>query len=184
MLDYDFIGIIAYSIGLILWFPLWHFLVGYPVLGRMKLLYLPFLAAPFVFISNIILCFFATVNEFEVELKIYPYVEENAKVVAALSLAIAIFAVIEIKENVRQLTPRTKLFLWLIFWSFLISVLGVLPLYWAPTDKYWLTALRHIKSLPLFYSLFILGAGIIVFMYEIGYKRGVINEIENTKIFE
>ena len=184
MLQFDFIALIVYSIGLLFWFPIWHYLVGYSLLKKMKLLYIAFWGAPFVFIINIILSFFSSVNKYDLELQLYPYVEENAKIVAVLSLAIAIFAVIEIKSKLDELTPRTKTFLWLIFWAFLLSTLGTLPLYWVPPQKYWLTALRHIKCLPLFYSLFILGAAIIVFMYETGYKRKTIQEIEATKIFD
>lgn len=74
----------------------------------MKLLYLPFIGAPFVFITNLILSCFTKINEFDIEMRIYPYAEENAKVITALSLAIAIFSVIGIKENVRELPPKNK----------------------------------------------------------------------------
>ncbi len=181
----DFVAIIVYSIGLILWFFVWHYLVCYSLLRKMKLLYITFLGAPFVFIANIILGCFSTLNEYQAELEIYPYVEGNAKTVAMLSLAIAIFVVLRISSKViDESKPRIKVFLWLIFWAFLLSVLGSLPLYWVPSDGYWLTALRHIKSVPLFYSLFILGSAIIVFMYEIGYKRKTIQEVEKSKIFD
>ena len=184
-MQFDFIGVIVYSLGLLLWFPLWHLLVGYGLLRKMKLLYLVFLGAPFVFIVNIILAFFAGVHEYSAELQLYPYVEGNAKTVAVLSLAIAVFVVLRIGgKQLDETKPLIKLFLWLIFWAFLIATLGTLPLYWVPGDKYWLTALRHIKSVPLFYSLFILGAAIIVFTYETGYKRKVIEEIEESKIFD
>lgn len=183
MPQFDFLALIIYSIGLLLWFPVWHFLVGFGALKKMKLLYVSFLGAPFVFIVNIILSLYSTINDYTLELQLYPYVEANAKTVAALSLAIAIFAVMKLKSKMDGMTPRTTVFLWLIFWAFLISVLGTLPLYWVPPHKYWLTALRHIKSVPLFYSLFILGAAIIVFIYETGYQRKTIDEIEESKIF-
>ncbi len=177
--------IILYSIGLLLWFPIWHYLVGFSLLKKMKLLYIAFLGAPFVFTVNIILSFFSTIREYDLELELYPYVEANAKTVAVLSLAIAIFVVIKIKATaLEESSARTKLFLWLIFWAFLFSVLGTLPLYWVPSQKYWLTTLRHIKSVPLFYSLFILAAAIIVFMYETGYKRKIIQELEESEIFD
>ena len=38
-------------------------------------------------------------------------------------------------------------------------------------------------TIPLFYSLFILGAAIIIFMYETGYKRKTIQEIEESEIY-
>jgi hypothetical protein len=185
MIQFDFIALIVYSFGLLFWFPLWHYLVGYSLLRKMKLLYISFLGAPFVFIVNIILAFFSKVNELDIEQWLYPYVEGNAKTVAVLSLAIAVFVVLRISgEQLDKTRPNIKLFLWLIFWAFLISVMGTLPLYWVPSDKYWLTALRHIKCVPLFYSLFILGSAIIIFMYETGYKRKTIQEIKETKIFD
>ena len=134
---------------------------------------------------NIILSFYATINEYSQELTLLSYVEANAKTVATLSFAIALFVVLGIKnQKLSESDPCTKLFLWLIFWAFLFSVIGTLPLYWMPAQKYWLTALRHVKSVPFFYSLFILGTAIIVFMYETGYKRKTIQEVEANKIFD
>ncbi|MFC2032650.1 hypothetical protein ACFLUS_04755, partial [Chloroflexota bacterium] len=131
------------------------------------------------------LAFYTTVHDYEIEQWLYPYVEGNAKTVAVLSLAIAVFVVLRVgAKQLDEQKPRIKLFLWLILWAFLLSALGTLPLYWVPSEMYWLTALRHIKSVPLFYSLFILGAGIIVFMYETGYKRKTLQEIEEDKIYD
>ena len=180
---YDFIGVIVYSAGLIGWLFIWHYIVGYELFKKLKLLYLTFIGALFVFLANIIFSFFSTIHTHNMELKLYPYVESNAKTVAMLSLSIAVFVVIRIRGNqLDEATPLIKLFLWLIFWAFLISVLGCLPLYWMPTGKYWLTSLRHVKSTMLFYSLFILGSGIIVFIYTTGYKRSTIKEIQNRSI--
>ncbi len=184
MIQFDFIGTIVYSLGLLLWFLVWHYLVGYSLLRKLKLLYIAFFGAPFVFIVNIILGFCSIVPEYNIELQLYPYVEENAKIVAVTSFAISVFVALRLGSGqIVHTNPRIKLFLWLIFWAFLISVLGTLPLYWVPPYKYWLTSLRHIKSVPLFYSLFILGAAIIVFMYETGYTRKTIQEIEKSEIF-
>ena len=161
------------------------FLSRLQLVKKMKLLYISFLGGLFVFMVNIILSFYSPINEYSLELNLYPYVEANAKTVATLSFAIALFVVLGIKnQKISESDPCTKLFLWLIFWAFLFSVVGTLPLYWMPPQKYWLTALRHVKSVPLFYSLFILGAAIIVFLYETGYKRKTIQEVEATKIFD
>ena len=182
-MQYDFIGVIVYAIGFVGWFVVWHYIVGYELLNKLKLLQLPFWGAQLVFVANIVLAFFASIHLYDMELQVYPYVEANAETVAILSLAIAVFVAIRIGgKQIDEAQPLIKLFLWLIFWAFLISVLGCLPLYWMPAEKYWLTALRHIKSILLFYSLFILGAGIIVFMYAIGYKRSTISEIKKIII--
>jgi hypothetical protein len=185
MIQFDFIALIVYSIGLLLWFLVWHFLVGYSLLKKMKLLNITFLGAVFVFIANIVLSFFSPIHEYAMDLKLLSYTEASAKTVAGLSLAIALFVVLGIKnQKIVESNPSTKLFLWLIFWSFLFSVIGTLPLYWMPPQKYWITALRHLKSVPYFFSIFTLGSAIIVFIYELGYKRKAIQEIEENKIFD
>jgi hypothetical protein len=87
-------------------------------------------------------------------------------------LAIAVFVVIEFKGVGTLLKgPRSRMFLSLLLWSFLLSVVGCLPFYWMPPKEGWLTALRHIKTVPFTYSLFILAAAIILF----------INELKNVK---
>lgn len=181
----DFIGVLVYTAGLLGWYGIWHYIVGYGLLSKLRLLHIPFWGAQFVFIVNIVLAFFASINTYAVELQLYPYVEANAKTVALLSLAIAVFVVIRISSGtLSESAPLVKIFLWLIFWAFLISLLGCLPLYWMPAGKYWLTTLRHIKSVPLFYSIFILAAGIIVFIYETGYKHVICKEVEVCTIRE
>ncbi|MFA6472514.1 MAG: hypothetical protein WCU00_10780 [Candidatus Latescibacterota bacterium] len=178
-MQYDYIAVIVYTTGAVGWIFLWHYLVGFRLMNRMRLLHLAFWGGLFVFFVNILLGFLAKVPEYDIELQLYSYVERNATTVAGLSLAIAVFIVFSISSNnIDKGKPLIKLFLWLILWAFLLSVLGCLTLYWMPSSKYWLTALRHIKSVPFFYSLFILAAGIIVFMYEIGYSRSMNNEIE------
>lgn len=182
-MQFDYIAVIVYTTGAVGWIFFWRYLVGFCLMKRMRLLHLAFWGGIFVFIVNILLGFFAKVPEYDIELQLYSYVERNATTVAGLSLAIAVFIVFSISSNnIDKGKPLIKLFLWLIMWAFLVSVLGCLTLYWMPTSKYWLTALRHIKSVPLFYSLFILAAGIIVFMYETGYKRSINIEIEEVSI--
>ena len=172
------IALIIYSIGLIGWYAVWHYLVGFSLLKKMKLLRLPFWCAQFVFIVNIILALFAVNHDYSTELQLYPYVEANAKTVAGMSLAIAVFWVFAAADKLLDQAPLlVKLFLWLLFWAFLLSVLGTLPLYWVPPGDLWLTTLRHIKSVPYFYSLFILASALIVFLYELAYKRDFANDV-------
>lgn len=40
-----------------------------------------------------------------------------------------------------------------------------------PPKDYWLTALRHIKTVPYLYSLFILAAAITIFIYETEFNK-------------
>jgi hypothetical protein len=174
-------GLIAfwiYLIGLLGWYAVWHYLLGFTILKKLKLLHLSFWGAQLVFIVNIILAVFAVTHDYATELALYPYVESNAKTVAGMSLAIAVFWVFVTKDKLlEEAHALVKIFLWLLFWAFLISVMGTLPLYWVPPGDHWLTALRHIKSVPFFYSLFILASALIVFMYELAYKRKLVDEL-------
>ena len=111
--------------------------------------------------------FLASVPDFATELPIYNYVETNATTMAGLTLAIAIFVVVTFYKEVHAMGTRTaRKFLWLTLWAFLFAVVGCLPLYWVPERHGWLTLLRHLKTVPFTYSLFILSAAMIVFLYE------------------
>jgi hypothetical protein len=52
----------------------------------------------------------------------------------------------------------------LVFTAFLLGVIGVLPLYWVPQIYGWLTILRHLKTIPELYSVFILGSAMIIYV--------------------
>jgi len=78
----DFIAVFVYAIGVLGWYVVWYYIVGYGLLSKLKLLHLSFWGAQFVFIVNIVLAFFSPIEEYAVELKIYPYVEVNARTVA------------------------------------------------------------------------------------------------------
>jgi hypothetical protein len=174
-----------YFLGLIGWYAVWHFLLSFSILKKLKLLNLTFWGAQFVFIVNMFLAYFAVYIDYSTELQLYPYVENNAKTVAVMSLAIAVFWVFVSKgEKLDQAHDLVKIFLWLIFWAFLFSVVGTLPLYWVPPGDYWLTTLRHIKSVPYFYALFLLASAIIVFLYELGFKRKLILGIQRLSFRE
>lgn len=164
----DKAAIIIYSLAIPGWLYLWHALIGYDWLARHRLLYISFIGALFVFAANIALAFFAVTPDYATELKIYAYVEVNAKTVAGFALAIAIFVLLKFDKEAGILErPSSRKFLLLIFWSFLFAVVGCLPLYWMPPVEGWLTVLRHLKTVPFTYSLFILASAIIVFIYDI-----------------
>ncbi|MBN2143190.1 MAG: hypothetical protein JW774_01060 [Candidatus Aureabacteria bacterium] len=178
-MNYDLIGILTYVCGLLLWFPVWQLLIGLNMLTRIKLLNIAFYGTIFVCIINIGLACFAVIPAYDTELTIYAYVEQNATTVAGLALAIAVFVVIEFKEVGLLLKGSyANKFLSLLLWSFLFSVIGCLPLYWMPPIKGWLTALRHIKTIPFTYSLFILAAAIIIFISELK-ERKIEKDSEN-----
>ncbi len=141
--------------------------------------------AQFVFVANIVLGYFAVAHGYDIELQLYPYVESNGKAVAAMSLAIAVFWVFVTKGKLLdEAQARVRIFLWLLLWAFLISVLGTLPLYWVPPGDHCLTVLRHLKSVPLFYSIFLLGSALIVFLYELEYKRTLIDQLSQRTFGE
>ncbi|ROQ24204.1 hypothetical protein [Gallaecimonas pentaromativorans] len=172
------IAITVYSLGLLGWYGLWHALVGYPLLAKLKYLRIPFWGAQFVFVANVVLGYYTPEIDYQTELALYPYVEANATTVASMSLAIAVFWVFVSKDKpLEEAGSLVKIFLWLLLWSFLISVMGALPLYWVPPGGYWLMTLRHLKCLPFFYSLFLLSSALIVFMYELRYRRTHLHEL-------
>lgn len=80
-----------------------------------------------------------------------------------MALAVAIFVVFTY-QRVNKLSPTSRAFLWMILWSLLFAACGVLPLFWMPAKTGWLTVLRYFKSVPYFYSLFSLVAGLVVFV--------------------
>jgi hypothetical protein len=116
---------------------------------------------------NILLCFYNKTPDYATELGLYAYVEDNAKTIASLSLAIAIFVFFKYNTEDKGLeSMSSRKFIFLVLCSFLFSVLGCLPLYWVPPIDGWLTILRHIKTVPFTYSVFFLAAAIIIFISE------------------
>ena len=168
MAEHDYSAMVIYSLAMLGWLYIWHLLVGYDWLAERRLLFISLIGALFVFAANIGLSFVAKTPDYTTELEIYPYVEQNAKTTAGFALAIAIFVLLKFDKETGVLErPSSHKFLSLIFWSFLFAVVGCLPLYWMPPFYGWLTILRHLKTVPFTYSLFILASAIIIFIYEI-----------------
>lgn len=179
MVCYDYAGIAIYILGIIAWVFLWKGLIGFERLTRNKLLNIAFYGAILVFIVNIVLACFTVSCNYDTELSVYSYVEQNATTISGLGLAIAVFVVIEFKEVGFLLRGNSaKIFLSLLLWSFLLSVIGCLPLYWIPARDGWLTVLRHIKTVPFTYSLFVLASAIIIFISEL--KTNLHEDSENS----
>ena len=167
-MDFQILAVLIYIIGLILWFFVWKVLVGYKWLKTERLMYLPFLGGIFAFVVNIFLAFNAQIPEYAIEIGIYGFVESNAKTIATFTLGIAVFVVVTFDKTVNILDQKeSRQFLQLVFSSFLMSVVGVLPLYWVPQKFGWLTTLRHLKTVPYLYSLFIFAAAMAIYIYEI-----------------
>jgi predicted small secreted protein len=163
---FEILEIIIYIVGVVVWFIYWHYLIGFDWLKKERLLHITFWGGTFVLLMNALLTFFSTVPEYSVELGIYSYVERNGITIAGLTLGIAVFVVISFKTLVDILErPEAIKFLKLCFFSFLLIVIGVLPLYWVPQEFGWLTTLRHLKTILMIYAAFTLGSGIIVFLH-------------------
>jgi hypothetical protein len=173
---YQNIAIAIYVVGFIAWFPLWRNLVGFDWLKRERLMYLPFLGAMTVFLVNIILAYYAEIPEYSVEIGIYGFVESNAKTIATFTLGIAVFVVMFEKNASILDDEESKQFLKLVFSSFLLSVVGVLPLYWVPQNFGWLTTLRHLKTAPYLYSLFVFASAMVIYIFKIKKGRSQLDE--------
>jgi ABC-type multidrug transport system fused ATPase/permease subunit len=110
----------------------------------------------------------AEIPEYGIEVGIYGFVERNAITVATFTLGIAVFVVLTFDKTANLLDQdESREFLLLIFSSFVLSLLGVLPLYWVPQVFGWLTTLRHLKTVPYTFSLFILAAAMLIYLAEI-----------------
>jgi hypothetical protein len=167
MTVFDKATLIIYTMGSLGWFYLWHKLIGPGWLSENRALYIAYFGAVFVFLVNIILSFYGKTPDYATELNIYSYVEKNANIVAGFSLAIAIFVFFKYNQEDKVLESKSSIkFIFLLFCSFLFSVVGCLPLYWIPPIDGWLTILRHVKTVPFTYSLFLLAAAIIIFISE------------------
>jgi hypothetical protein len=171
-MDFTLLGMIIYLIGIFGWLYLWKVMPGYKWLKHEKIMYFPFLFCIMVFLVNIYLTSVSIVPEYDVEIGIYGFVESNAKSIAAYSLGIAVFVVLTLEKQMKILdTHESKLFIKLIFGAFLIAVIGALPLYWVPQEYGWLTTLRHLKTIPYTYSIFIFATGIITYMHMFREKK-------------
>jgi len=164
----------VYALAIPGWLLLWHYLIGYPWLRRTRLLYLALLGGGLVFAINLVLLAGARAPNYATELNLYAYVEQNAKTIAGFGLAIAVFVLMKFDKDIGVMEQEAaRKFLSLIFWSFLLAVLGCLPLYWVPPAEGCLTLLRHIKTIPYTYSLFILASALIIFIAEMGHTKTV-----------
>ena len=135
-----------------------------------------------IFITNALLVLVSPIPPFDVELKIYEYVEVNARVLATMSLAIAVFAHYSLSP-IKQSFELINYFLFYSMFGFVTIMLGVFPLYWMPAIDGWLTILRHIKTVFYTYSLISITSAIIVFIYTIIdiFSKKPNNQIETEK---
>ena len=154
-----------YAVGFLLWFLTWKVIVGYEWINKIPKLKITLYGGAFALFVNMILTAISEIPEYGVELGIYAYVERNAITVSGLSLAIATFIIVTFsKVTTVETDEKMTKFLTLVFTAFLLGVLGVLPLYWVPQIYGWLTILRHLKTIPELYSVFILGSAMIIYV--------------------
>ncbi len=180
-MQFENIAVAIYAIGVVAWVFLWQNMIGFDWLKKERLMHLPFWGGTMALLANMVLAHYAEIPQYSVELSIYEYVESNAKTIATFGLGIAVFVVVTLQKSQNVLGDQmSNQFLKLVFTSFLLSVVGVLPLYWMPPTFGWLTILRHLKTVPYLYSLFIFAAAIVTFLHTIQEKRHV-NGITNTK---
>ncbi len=163
------LSVLIYVVGLFFWYYIWGKIIGYDWLRKERLLHIPFWMATIAFLVNIILAMIAEIPEYAIEIGIYSFVETNATTVAAFVLGIAVFVVLRFEKVVStgEKKVESRMFLQLLFWAFLIAVLGVLPLYWVPQVFGWLTILRHLKTVPTLYATFLIASAIIIFLREL-----------------
>jgi len=119
------------------------------------------LLLPFpVFLVNVLLWrATGTVSEFNTEITRIEEVETHASyVIGAVLGTVVIAAALKGIDPQRPLPPG---FANLQTGALIAAVGGVLPLYWIPNEKpAWLLILRHLKGLPLVYSIALFLGGI------------------------
>jgi hemerythrin-like metal-binding protein len=163
--QFKIISILIYVIGLPLWVLLWRQLIGFEWLNKIPKLKITFYGGAFALLANMALAYVSEIPEYAIELPLYAYVERNAITVAGLSLAIATFIIVTFSRvSTVEQDEKMHLFLTSVFTSFLMGILGVLPLYWVPQIYGWLTTLRHLKTIPELFSVFILGSAMIIYV--------------------
>ncbi len=173
---------IIYLLGIVGWLFIWKIYDGYKLMKEKKALIFIFVMTFIIFITNALLVLVSPIPPFDVELKIYEYVEVNARVLATMSLAIAVFAHYSLSP-IKQSFELINYFLFYSMFGFVTIMLGVFPLYWMPAIDGWLTILRHIKTVFYTYSLISITSAIIVFIYTIIdiFSKKPNNQIETEK---
>lgn len=167
-MDFQFLAVLIYLVGIVLWLLFWSVLVGFRRTQKNRLLYLPLLGCVLVLLINAGMASIAVIPEYGIEVGIYGFVERNAITVATFTLGIAVFVVLTFDKTASLLDrEESREFLLLVFSSFVLSLLGVLPLYWVPQVYGWLTTLRHLKTVPYTFSLFILASAMLIYLAEI-----------------
>lgn len=170
-MDFDLPGVLVYLTGAVGWLLIWQRLISFDALRQNQLLWLPLVAAELVFMINIWLCMVSRdleLMDFNAGLTVYAYVEQNATTISGMALGIAIFIVVEFRDSGLMMDRAVaRRFLSLILWSFLIAIIGCLPLYWIPAREDWLMLLKSLKTVPFTYALFILASAIVLFLAEI-----------------
>jgi hypothetical protein len=166
--DYRTLAVAIYVVGLLGWLLLWRLLVGYDWLKKEPLMYIPFGGGIFVLLVNMVLVPLSDPPDLGIEVGYLGILESRAKTIATFTLGVAVFVVVTFEKttSILQEEERIKFLQW-VFASFLLSVVGVLPLYWVPQTQNWLITLQHLKTVPYLYSLFTFAAAMVIYLYQI-----------------
>jgi len=155
---------LIYFLGCCLWLAIWYFVGGYEFMSQNLLFWFPFLSCLFILISIISFWRVAiSYEKYEVELRLIETVEKHAAhMVTAISTVLIIAAAISAIKG-QALLPKE--FILFESMAFICAVVGVLPLYWIPSQNvHWLVMLRHLKTVPFTYSISLFLAGLLVLL--------------------
>ena len=158
------IALLLYLLGCGFWLVVWYFVGGYALMNRIKLLWFPFLSCFAILISNLLLWIVATTyEEFERESNRIEFVERNAAhMITAITGSLIIAAAISAMKSQVSLPKE-----FIIFQSiaFICTAVGVLPLYWIPSERtHWLVMLRHFKTVPFTYGISLFLGGLLILL--------------------
>jgi len=158
---------LIYAIGMGLWLVAWHFAGGFTATKKNKFLWVPFFFVLFVLMMQIILWYSRVqVTNFAIEQSLVKVVETNSqKLIQAIIGTLIIASILSSLKGTSILSHDFLVFesLALIF-----VVVGVLPIYWIPSEKLeWLFLLRHFKTVPYVYCIGFFLAGVLVLLQDL-----------------
>jgi len=166
-----YIVVVIYGIGIILWIAGWYLLGLSDKFSSDSLFLIPFFLCILIMCLNLVIWMFSPKykDDYKTEVRVAEFVDRDASYIV-LAISVVILLVKSISQGDQQTIPiLLKDFYIFHFLALAFLIIGVLPLYWIPSDKIsWLIILRHIKTVPYSYAVSLFLAGLISLFLWIG----------------
>ena len=155
--------VVIYGIGIILWIAGWYLFGLSDKFSSDSLFLIPFFLCILIMCLNLLIWMFSSKykGNYKTELRVAGFVDRDASYII-LAISVVILVVQSISQGDQQTIPILRDFYIFQFLALASLIIGVLPLYWIPSDKIsWLIILRHIKTVPYSYAVSLFLAGLI-----------------------